>query len=60
MDQRVKEVIEGAMKNCQGDFKGLENHISSRIEEFNDVCYSKNSSNADRFADCMVEKNRKT
>ena len=59
MDPRVREVMEGAMNSCNADLRSIETHIDTKMSGVLDYCFSKNSSNAERFADCIVEKNKK-
>lgn len=59
MDPRVKEVIEGAVNSSNNELRSLEPFIDQKMASVLDTCYSKNSSNADRFAECILEKNRK-
>lgn len=59
MDPRVREVIEGAMSNCNNDLRTLEPLIDTKMSGVLDSCFSKNSSNPDRFADCILDKNKR-
>lgn len=59
MDPRVREIIEGAMNSCANDLKGLEPHVDTKMAGVLESCFSKNSSNSDRFAECITEKNKK-
>lgn len=59
MDPRVREVMEGAMHSCSNDLKSIEPFIDGKMASVLDTCFLKNASNADRFADCILEKNRK-
>ena len=55
----MREIIEGAMSSCANDLKGLEPHVDTKMANVLENCFSKNSSNSDRFADCITEKNKK-
>ena len=59
MDPRVREVIEGAMNTCNNEMRSIEPLIDSKMGSVLDSCFSKNSSNPDRFADCILEKNKR-
>ncbi len=59
MDPRVREVVEGAMNNCNNEMRSLEPLVDSKMGSVLDACFSKNSSNPDRFADCILEKNKR-
>lgn len=59
MDSRVREIMEGTMNGCTNDIKGLEPLVDSKMATVLESCFSKNSSNPDRFADCIIEKNKK-
>ena len=59
MDPRVREVMEGALSSCQNDLKQLEPLTDQKMGVVLEYCYGKNTSNADRFADCILEKNKK-
>jgi hypothetical protein len=59
MDPRVKEVIEGAMNTCNNDLRSLEPLIDNKMGSVLDYCFAKNTTNADRFADCILEKNKR-
>jgi hypothetical protein len=54
MDPRVKEVVEGAMNGCNAELRSLEPLIDGKMSTVLDSCFTKNSSNADRFADCIL------
>lgn len=59
MDPRVREVIEGAMNSCNNDLRTLEPLVDSKMSSVLDNCFAKNSSNPDRFADCILDKNKR-
>jgi predicted metallo-beta-lactamase superfamily hydrolase len=59
MDPRVREVIEGAMKRSESELRTLEPLVDSKMGSVLDTCFSKNSSNPDRFADCILGKNKR-
>ena len=54
MDPKVREIMEEAMANCQNDLKQIGSLADLQMEVVLDSCYSKNTSNADRFADCIL------
>lgn len=54
MDPRVREVVEGAMNGCNTELRSLEPLVDAKMGNVLENCFSKNSSNADRFADCIV------
>jgi hypothetical protein len=58
MDPRVREVIEGAMGSCNSDLSSLEPQIDAKMNSVLESCFAKNASSPDRFADCIVDKNR--
>lgn len=59
MDPRVREVIEGAMNSCNTELRSLEPLVDNKMGSVLDSCFAKNSSNPDRFADCILEKNKR-
>ena len=59
MDPRVREVIEGAMKSSENELRTLEPLVDGKMGSVLDSCFNKNSSNPDRFADCILEKNKR-
>lgn len=59
MDPRVREIIEGAMNTCGNDLKSIEPAVDSKMSTVLDACFSKNSSNPDRFAECILDKNKR-
>ena len=59
MDPRVREVIEGAMHACGNELKSIEELNDYKMGSILETCFSKNSSNPDRFADCVMEKQKK-
>lgn len=59
MDPRVREVIEGAMKSSENELRTLEPLVDGKMGSVLDYCFNKNSSNPDRFADCILEKNKR-
>ena len=59
MDPRVREVIEGAMHACSDSLKSIESLSDNKMGEILESCFNKNSSNPDRFADCIVERQKK-
>jgi hypothetical protein len=60
MDQRVKEVMEGAMMASQSQYQSIETQLATQAEGFVDSCFERNSSNSDRFAECIVNKISRT
>ncbi len=59
MDPRVKEVMESAMQGSQQQVQSIEPLIDSKMGAILDACYSRNSSNSERFAECIMEKNKR-
>ena len=59
MDPRVREVIEGAMHACSTDLKSIEELNDQKMGGVLENCFAKNSNNPDRFADCIIEKQKK-
>ena len=59
MDPRVREVIEGAMQNNASLLKGIEEANDNKMGSVLETCFSKNDSNPERFAECIVEKQKK-
>lgn len=59
MDPRVREVVEGAMNSCNNEMRSIEPLIDGKMSSVLDSCFAKNSSNPDRFADCILEKNKR-
>ena len=59
MDPRVREVMEGAMGQCNNEIRSLEPLIEAKMASSLDACYGRNSSNADRFAECILDKNKR-
>lgn len=59
MDPRVREVIQTAMNNSASHLQSLEEISNNKMGTVVDTCFSKNSNNADRFADCFMEKQKK-
>jgi hypothetical protein len=59
MDPRVREVVQAAMNNAASSLQGLEEVSNQKMGTVVDSCFSKNSTNADRFADCFMEKQKK-
>ena len=59
MDPRVREVIEGAMHACSGNLKSMESIQDDKMAESLEYCFTKNSNNPDRFADCVIDKQKK-
>jgi hypothetical protein len=59
MDPRVREVIEGAMNTCNNDLRSLEPLVDSKMGSVLDSCFAKNTSNPDRFAECILDKNKR-
>lgn len=59
MDPRVREVVEAAMQNNQDLLKSLEEANDLKMGNLFEICFNKNSSNPDRFADCFLEKQKK-
>ena len=59
MDPRVREVMEGAMSTCAETMRSIEELSDRKMGEILDFCYSKNPNNPDRFADCIVDKQKK-
>jgi hypothetical protein len=59
MDPRVREVIEGAMQACGNDLRGIEELNDTKMGNILETCFGKNSGNPERFADCIVEKQKK-
>ena len=59
MDPRVREVIQTAMNNSANLLHSMEEISNTKMGTVVDTCFSKNSSNADRFADCFLEKQKK-
>ena len=54
MDPRIREVMETAMGNCANDIKQIEPLIDQKMGTVLETCYGKNTSNVDRFADCIL------
>jgi hypothetical protein len=59
MDPRVREVIQTVMNNSASQLQSLEEISNNKMGTVVDACFSKNSNNADRFADCFTEKQKK-
>lgn len=59
MDPRVREVIEGAMGTCNNDIRSIEPLVDSKMGSVLDSCFNKNSTNPDRFAECILDKNKR-
>lgn len=47
------------MQASEGELKNLEPTVNSKMGGFIETCFSKNTSNAEKFGDCVVEKNKK-
>lgn len=47
------------MNNCNNDLRSLEPLVDNKMGSVLDSCFTKNSSNPDRFADCILEKNKR-
>lgn len=56
MDPKIREVLEAVMRTQEQSFKNLSESMQASMENLNETCYSKNSGNADRFAECIKEK----
>lgn len=50
MDPRVREVMEGAMGQCNNEIRSIEPLIDTKMASTLDTCYGRNSSNPERFA----------
>ena len=59
MDPRVREVIEGAMHACGDSLRSIEELNDNKMGSILEGCFSKNSNNPERFADCIMEKQKK-
>ena len=59
MDPRVREVIEGAMTANADLLKSIEELNDYKMGSVLESCFSKNESNPERFADCIIEKQKK-
>lgn len=59
MDPRVREVMEGAMGQCNNEIRTLEPFIDTKMASTLDSCYGRNSSNPERFAECILDKNKR-
>jgi hypothetical protein len=51
--------MEGAMETSANELKVIEPSLNQKMGAVIDYCFSKNSSNSERFADCIVDKNKK-
>lgn len=59
MNPKVQEVMESAMQATQQQISTLEPVVDAKMGSLLDVCFNRNSSNAERFAECILEKNKK-
>jgi len=59
MDPRVREVIQNSMNNAASSLQSLEEISGQKMESVIETCFSRNESNPDRFAECLLDKQQK-
>lgn len=59
MDPKVREVIEAAMQKNEEGFRSLGELTDAKGGSIFEACFSKNSSNPERFGECFSEKQKK-
>ena len=59
MDQRVKQIMQKSMEANSNSFQEIEPFVNKKMGQILDYCFNRNQNNADRFSDCILEKNKK-
>ena len=59
MDNRVQEVMENMSKNLGKDLEAIEPTANMKLHMTLENCYNKSGDNADRFASCMQNSQKK-
>lgn len=59
MDPKIRQVVEAAMQNNAESFKSLEELTDAKGGNLFDSCFSKNSTNPERFAECFNDKQKR-